>query len=59
LKFKNITKSEDGLEFTVETTSQEVEWLVNYAVEDLLKVGILSINPNEGEQEVTLRGVSH
>ena len=59
MKFKNIRTSEEGVEFDVEASNQEVSWLVNYAVEDLMKVGILSINENLTEQDVELREVTH
>lgn len=60
MKFKNIVSREDGeLEFSVECTKDEVSYLVNHAVQDLLSTGIISLNKVQSEQEVTLRGAAH
>ena len=56
MKFKSIKKDEDGnYSFDVQTTQDEVAYLVDYAVGDLLREGVIAIN-GLGDQEVTLRG---
>jgi len=59
MKFKNIQENEDGISFSVEASKQEVEFLVNFAVERLLAEGIISINASNFEQDVELRSTSH
>ena len=59
MKFKEIKRTEDGsLIFNVETTPDEVAFLVDYAVGTLLREGIISINGLQ-DQEVTLHSTSH
>lgn len=62
MKFKNVTFADGSEEvtFDVSTTQEEVAFLVNHAVNNLLSEGIISLNQNGGpEQEVELREVSH
>lgn len=61
MKFKNIKPdSETGnINFDVECSQNEVSYLVNYAVQDLLSTGIIAINDLNEEQEVSLRDVAH
>ncbi len=59
MKFTNIRPSENGLTFDVEASNQETTWLINFAVETLLKEGILSINEFPPEQTVSLRETAH
>jgi len=54
MKFKNVKPTEDGVTFDVEASHQEVAWLVDYAVDDLLKAGIIAINTTQEEQEIEL-----
>lgn len=59
MKFKNVKLVNNKLEFNVEASDQEVEYLVTFAVEQLMQEGILSINSYPEEQEVDLKGVTH
>ena len=60
MKFKNIRREEDGLQFDVTTTDAEVMFLVNHAVSNLLMEGIIAIDEHgSSEQEVQLREVAH
>jgi hypothetical protein len=60
LKFTNIRKSDDGLgmSFDVATTNEEVVFLVNHAVQDLLREGIITVLGDQ-DQEVALRESDH
>jgi len=58
MKFKNIHKEGENVLFEVVTTHEEVSYLVNYAVQDLLAKGILSLE-GDPSQDVPLTGVSH
>ncbi len=59
MKFKDITQNEDGsLSFDVQTSPDEVAFLVDYAVGELLREGIISIN-GLSDQDVTLRETAH
>jgi len=58
MKFENVEfKGNGSVEFTVKCSPQEVTFLVDYAVQDLLKEGIISIHEQTQGQEVELRGV--
>jgi hypothetical protein len=60
LKFTNIRKSDAGLgmSFDVATTNEEVVFLVNHAVQDLLREGIITVLGDQ-DQEVALRESDH
>ena len=59
LKFKNLFQDEEGnMSFDVATSPDEVAYLVNYAVADLLREGVISVNGLD-EQDVVLRGTEH
>jgi hypothetical protein len=57
MKFTNVRESENGVSFDVETSKQECAYLVNYAVENLLREGIIAINSNE--EDVPLQESVH
>lgn len=59
MKFTNIKEVEKGVEFSVIANKQEVEYLVNFAVERLLAEGIISINTSQEENEIELRETKH
>lgn len=58
MKFKDIEFKDNGsIEFNVACSQQEITFLVDYAVQDLLKEGIISIHQGLEEQEVDLKGM--
>ena len=59
MKFTNIRAGENGMLFDVETSPQEVDYLMTYAVENLMKEGIIAIAEFPSEQEVSLRSATH
>lgn len=59
MKFENISKNEDGtMTFDVKTSPEEVAWLVDYAVGDLLREGVIAVN-GLGDQEIPIRSNAH
>jgi hypothetical protein len=55
MKFKNIRREDGGVTFDVATTDQEVLFLVNHAVSNLLMEGVIAINvKGPSEQDVDL-----
>jgi ribosome biogenesis SPOUT family RNA methylase Rps3 len=60
MKFENVEFKEGGsVEFNVKCSPQEVTFLVDYAVQNLLKEGIISLHEHTQHQEVELQGVAH
>jgi len=55
MKFKDVERSDNGLlTFNVETTPEEVAYLVNYAVNELLAAGVISVNQVEEGTDVPI-----
>lgn len=55
MKFKNVKHVDGKVEYEVEMTEQEVAFLTSYAVETLIKEGLISIAENQ-EQFVEQTG---
>ena len=55
MKFINIKRSDDGVDFDVKCSDEEVLFLVNHAVGRLLMDGVISWNQDdESDQDVML-----
>jgi hypothetical protein len=60
MKFENVQFKDNGsVEFSVKCSPQEITFLVDYAVQDLLKEGIISLHEQTQDVEVDLKGVTH
>lgn len=61
MKFRNIAHDPETLAITfdVECSQNEVTYLVNHAVQDLLSEGIIALDGLKSEQSVSLRSVAH
>ena len=56
LKIKNLRKNEDGsYDFDFSVDNLEAEFLMDHAIKDLIRNGIIKVN--EGDAELEIRGM--